>query len=131
MSVAKNETPAAADPAPVPAPTVPPAVPKKKGLADILCVLLFLIGVGLWLGFASVVKMALGETFAGRADGLGMGLLAVFIGGVSAFILICAIVLALLATNLSRGFRVISLLPALAGLLTAVAIFVTLLVQGK
>lgn len=103
----------------------------ELALADKLCVAFFVLCLGLWIVCSPFMAEVLAAVVAGRADGLGMGLFAVFLSAASVPFLIVALVLSILASHLSRVFRILCPLPALLGILAGVAIFVTLLLQGK
>jgi hypothetical protein len=104
---------------------------KGVGLAGGLCIGFFVFGIAAWLALGNVVLGALRTTFAGQADGLGMGLFAFVIYLVSGCALVVAIVLSLFARRLSRLFRILSLLPAAGGIATAALIMHFLRVHGK
>lgn len=103
----------------------------ELALADRLCVAFFLLCLGLWIVCGPFMAGVLADVVAGRADGLGMGLFAVFLSAASVPFLILAVVLSILASHRSRAFRILCPLPALLGVLAGVAIFVTLVLQGK
>lgn len=91
-----------------------------------ICVLLSII-----VGYVIADVDVFGTLARGDADGLGMGLFALLVLMISVPALVIATVLGALATRLPWGFRILAVLPALAGVVVGIAIWVTLSLQGK
>ena len=101
------------------------------GVSGVLCILFFIVCLGLWLVFGSFVLCAFEMALAGEADRLGMVFFSFFMLIVSMPALAVAIVLSLLARRLPMTFRILSLLPGSAGILVAVAMYLVFMAQGK
>lgn len=102
----------------------------RRSWVDIACVVFFLICVGVWLVCIPFIAECILGISRGNADGLGMGLFSAFIVLVSMPPLAVAFTLSVLASRLPTWFRVLSVLPGLAGVLTGVGMFLALGLSG-
>lgn len=98
---------------------------------SVACVVFFVLCLGLWLACFPSIAYSVSITRRGHADGFGMGLFAWLCVTASVPILVIALVFSLLASRLPLWFRIVSLLPGLAGIVVGVWIVVDLLIQGK
>jgi len=115
-----------------------PTDPPRRSWVDIACVVFFLICVGLWIVhgpvLAEVLSMIHGvtlPTFRLTNGGEGLVIYAVLLAGVSMPLLVIAFLLSLCASGLPRWFRVLSVLPALAGFLIGVGIVPAVLLLAR
>ena len=99
------------------------AVQRKIGTAEFLCVIFFVLCIGIEVLCTNFVVKAFSMAIDGNADSLGMAMFGVLVFCISASALAIAIVLMIFASNLSWRFRIITLLPGFVGVLTGVVLF--------
>ena len=115
-----------------------PAPRRKKSAADVACVIVFLFCVGLWVAYGSFVLEVLSgiygmtrQTFYLANGGEGLFVIATLIVVVSLPLLFVAVGLSLFASRLPLWFRILSVVPALVGLIIGVGIVPAVLLLGK